>query len=170
MAMGESPEQTRQTERREVEAYVGLGANLGDAAATLRAAVESISSLPGTRLRAVSRYYRSAPVDAQGPDYVNAVVALHTCLAAEELLARLQAIENTAGRLRPFSNAPRTLDLDLLLYGDEVIQTSHLTVPHPRMRGRAFVLLPLADVAPERVAASELRGVSGQRIAPIEAG
>ncbi|MET0333972.1 MAG: 2-amino-4-hydroxy-6-hydroxymethyldihydropteridine diphosphokinase [Rhizobacter sp.] len=132
-------------------AYVGLGANLGEAVATLRQAIAELGTLPGTRLDAVSSLYRSAPVDATGPDYVNAVAAVRTALAAHELLAHLQAIETRQGRERPYRNAPRTLDLDLLLYGDEQIATPDLTVPHPRMHERAFVLLPLAELAGDKL-------------------
>jgi 2-amino-4-hydroxy-6-hydroxymethyldihydropteridine diphosphokinase len=133
---------------RRCHAWIGLGANLGDAAATLRAAFAALSALPRTRLLARSSLYRTAPVDATGPDYLNAVAQIATGLSAQELLAQLHAIERQHGRERPFRNAPRTLDLDLLVYGDEVISTPELTVPHPRLRQRAFVLVPLAEVAP----------------------
>lgn len=129
-------------------AYVGLGANLGDALAALRAAVQALGTLPQTRRIAVSSLYRSAPIDSSGPDYLNAVVALDTGLAPQELLAALQAIELDHGRERPYRNAPRTLDLDLLLHGDAVIDTPTLTLPHPRLHERAFVLMPLAEIAP----------------------
>ena len=117
----------------------------------------------------MSRFYGSAPVDAGGPDYVNAVAELATTLDAHALLVGLQGLEAAAGRERPFRNAPRTLDLDLLLYGDARIDSPALTVPHPRMRERAFVLLPLAELAPQRVAAADLAAVSGQRIAALPA-
>ena len=130
-------------------ACVGLGANLGDARATLDAACEALARLPGTTVRAVSPRYRSAPIDAGGPDYVNAVAVLDTQLDPHALLAELQRIEGAHGRERPFRNAPRTLDLDLLLYGDRRIDTPQLTVPHPRLHQRAFALLPLADVLPD---------------------
>ena len=129
-------------------AYIGLGANLGDSAATLSTALAALASLPTTRLVNQSALYRSAPVDAGGPDYLNAVAALDTGLAAQELLFQLQAIELRLGRQRPYRNAPRTLDLDLLLYGEQTIATRTLTVPHPRMHERAFVLRPLAEIAP----------------------
>ncbi len=148
-------------------AWVGLGANLGDARAALRLAVQHLGQLPGTQLLRVSSLYRSAPVDAGGPDYLNAVAALRTGLPALALLHALQAIEAGAGRERPWRNAPRTLDLDLLLYGDEQHGTPELTVPHPRMRGRAFVLLPLAELAPEQVAPEQLAAVADQRIERI---
>ena len=129
-------------------AYIGLGANLGDALASLQQAAQALSATPGIAAFRLSRFYRSAPVDASGPDYVNAVAEIHTSLAAPALLAALQKIEHDHGRLRPYRNAPRTLDLDLLLYGDEVIETPDLTVPHPRMHERAFVLRPLQELAP----------------------
>ncbi|HRM93720.1 MAG TPA: 2-amino-4-hydroxy-6-hydroxymethyldihydropteridine diphosphokinase, partial [Alicycliphilus sp.] len=100
-----------------MSAWIGLGANLGDARAALRSAVQAMATLPGTRLLRVSSLYRSAPVDAGGPDYLNAVAELDTTLAPLELLHALQRIEQAAGRERPYRNAPRTLDLDLLLYG-----------------------------------------------------
>jgi 2-amino-4-hydroxy-6-hydroxymethyldihydropteridine diphosphokinase len=129
--------------------FVGLGANLGDAAATVRAAFEALNELPHTACVARSSLYRSAPVDAQGADYINAVAQLRTGLLPTALLKQLQAIEERFGRKRPYRNAPRTLDLDLLLYGSRRIATPLLTVPHPRMRERAFVLVPLAEIAPE---------------------
>jgi 2-amino-4-hydroxy-6-hydroxymethyldihydropteridine diphosphokinase len=131
-------------------AYVGLGANLGDPARQLEQALRELDALPGTRLRARSSLYRSAPVGyADQPDFVNAVAELETALPAIELLAELQAIEARHGRGRSFANAPRTLDLDLLLFGDERIEAPGLTVPHPRMHERAFVLMPLVEIAPQ---------------------
>jgi 2-amino-4-hydroxy-6-hydroxymethyldihydropteridine diphosphokinase len=132
--------------------FVGLGANLGDAAATIAAAMDALDALPGTRSVARSSLYRSAPVDAQGPDYVNAVTELRSALEPESLLAALHSIEARFARERPYPNAPRTLDLDLLLFGQRHIVTPTLTLPHPRMHQRAFVLLPLAELAPELVA------------------
>ncbi|MBV6306655.1 2-amino-4-hydroxy-6-hydroxymethyldihydropteridine diphosphokinase [Candidimonas humi] len=129
-------------------AYVGLGANLGDAGATLRRAAADIARIPGVDGLRLSPFYRSAPVDSGGPDYVNAVAALRTALPARELLRELQRIELQYGRTRPYRNAPRTLDLDLLLYGNERIEEPDLVVPHPRMHERAFVLAPLADLEP----------------------
>ena len=147
-----------------VVAFIGLGANLGDLAAALRDAADRIAALPGTRVLRQSSMYRTAPVGAGGPDYLNAVIEVETTLSAHELLAALQGIENAAGRERPYLNAPRTLDLDLLLYGDEQIATTTLTVPHPRMVERAFVLVPLAEIAPRRVAPELLQRVADQRI------
>lgn len=131
-----------------VTAYVGLGANLGDAAASVRAALARLARLPDTRLLAESSLFASAPIDADGDDYVNAVAQLDTRLDAARLLAELQAIEQEFGRQRPYRNAPRTLDLDLLLYGTERISSDTLTVPHPRLTGRAFALLPLLQLDP----------------------
>ena len=150
--------------------YVGLGANLGDPRAALEAAFAALAKLPATTLVARSSLYASAPVDAAGPDFQNAVAALDTTLDASALLAALQAIELAHGRERPYRNAPRTLDLDLLLYGDQRIGSAALTVPHPRMRERAFVLLPLTELAPDLVLpdgtsiASLLPAVGAQRI------
>ena len=147
------------------EAFIGLGANLGDAGAALRRALDELAALPQTRLVKASSLYRSAPVDAGGPDYLNAVARIETGLAPLDLLDALQAIELAHGRERPYVNAPRTLDLDLLLYGSEQIVTPRLTVPHPRMLDRAFVLLPLTEIAPERLdLAAHIPSLSDQRI------
>lgn len=129
--------------------FVGLGANLGDPRATLARALEALAQLPQTRLVAASPLYRSAPVDARGPDFFNAVAELSTTLGPRELLLALQSIEQTQGRERPYRHAPRTLDLDLLFYGQRIIDEPGLTVPHARLHQRAFVLRPLADLAPE---------------------
>jgi len=152
-----------------VNAWIGLGANLGDARAALRAAVQAMAGLPGTRLLCLSSLYRSAPVDAGGPDYLNAVAALDTRLEPLELLHALQAIELAAGRERPYRNAPRTLDLDLLLYGEQRIASRELTVPHPRLAERAFVLLPLAELRPGWATPEQLQAVAGQRIERVAA-
>ena len=132
-------------------AYVGIGANLGDARATVADAVAALAQWPGCRVRQVSSVYRSAPVDAAGPDFFNAVVALDTTRSPEDLLAALQAIELAFGRQRPYHHAPRTLDLDLLLQGDALRSTPQLTLPHPRLHLRAFVLQPLLEIAPDLV-------------------
>ena len=131
-----------------VTAYIGLGANLGQAQETLRQAANELAQTPGVDSLRLSPFYRTAPIDSSGPDYVNAVAGIETTLAPILLLDALQAIETKHGRLRPYRNAPRTLDLDLLLYGDQAIDTPRLTVPHPRMHERAFVLKPLSDLAP----------------------
>lgn len=129
-------------------AFVGLGANLGAAADTIEAAIERLAALPGTGLEARSSLWRTAPVDAGGPDYLNAVAMLRTDLDAPALLAALLDVERDFGRERPFHNAPRTLDLDLLLHGEAVVSAPGLVVPHPRMHLRAFVLAPLLEIAP----------------------
>jgi 2-amino-4-hydroxy-6-hydroxymethyldihydropteridine diphosphokinase len=156
-----------------VRAYVALGANLGDAAAALRQAVHAIGQLPLTQVRQSSSLYKTAPLNtdegqeslASGNDYLNAVVELETGLTAPALLSLLQQIEQQAGRERPYRNAPRTLDLDVLLYGSARIESEHLTVPHPRMAQRAFVLVPLAEIAPELVSTEQLEAVAHQPIA-----
>jgi len=145
-------------------AFVAIGANLGDARETVRRAMDDLDRLPRTRVSARSSLYRSAPVDAGGPDFVNAVVALQTELDPHALLAELQRLEAGAGRERPYRNAPRTLDLDLLRHGDAVLDTPQLSLPHPRMAERAFVLLPLAEIAPEQVTSQQLAQVAAQRI------
>ncbi len=133
-------------------AYVGLGANLGKPRRQLLAALEELGRIPQTRVTARSSLYRSAPIGyPDQPDYVNAVAKLETGLRPEELFARLQEIERGHGRKRSFRNAPRSLDLDLLLYGGERIDTPALTVPHPRMHQRAFVLVPLLELDPSAV-------------------
>ena len=111
----------------------------------------ALAQWPGCRVRQVSSVYRSAPVDAAGPDFFNAVVALDTTRSPEDLLAALQAIELAFGRQRPYHHAPRTLDLDLLLQGDALRSTPQLTLPHPRLHLRAFVLQPLLEIAPDLV-------------------
>ena len=131
-------------------AFVGIGSNLDDPRAQVLRAFEALEALPHTRLVKKSSLYRSAPVGyAAQPDFVNAVAQLETGLPAERLLAELQAIELRHGRSRSFANAPRTLDLDLLLYGAAQLKTATLQVPHPRMRERAFVLKPLLEIAPQ---------------------
>lgn len=147
-----------------VDAYIGLGGNLGDARVAVQGAIHSIAALPGVELVAQSSLFGSAPVDAGGPDYVNAVVKVRSGLNAMALLEQLQTLELQAGRTRPYINAPRTLDLDLLLYGDAHIMSARLTVPHPRMLQRAFVLHPLAQIAPHRVDAAVLQAVSEQQV------
>ena len=129
-------------------AYVGIGANLGDARATVAAAVQALAALAQSRLVALSSVYRSAPIDAAGPDFFNAVACLHTHLSPAALLAELQGIERAFGRERPYRHAPRTLDLDLLLLGDQVVNSADLTVPHPRLHQRAFVLQALLELNP----------------------
>lgn len=161
-----------------VTAYVALGANLGDARAALLGAMDALAGLPLTRVARRSSLYLTAPMggagdlpgaDAEpGGDYVNAVVELRTALTAPALLLQLQALEHAAGRERPYRNAPRTLDLDLLLYGSGRIDSAQLTVPHPRMRQRAFVLVPLAEVAPTLVSQAQLDAVADQAIRRLD--
>ena len=148
-------------------AYIGLGANLGDAATAVERAIRDVGQLAQSRVTARSSLYRSAPLDADGPDYVNAVAAVETRLSAPALLAGLQQIEDAAGRLRPYQNAPRTLDLDLLLYGSARIDSPLLSVPHPRMNQRAFVLVPLAEIAAQLVTPAQLCAVAGQTLRPL---
>lgn len=151
-----------------VTVYVALGANLGDARGALRLAMQSIAALPGVTLQRSSALYRTAPIESSGPDYLNAVVEISTTLAPLALLAALQAIEQAAGRERPYRNAPRTLDLDILLYDDLTLDSPALTIPHPRMNQRAFVLVPLAEIAPQRVTAAQLQAVQDQAISRLE--
>ena len=160
-----------------VRAYVAIGANLGEAQASVRRAMHALDQLAQTRVAQCSSLYRTAPVisgpagltdgDA-GPDYINAVVALDTSLPALELLDQLLTLEQAAGRERPYRDAPRTLDLDLLLYGQSRIDLPRLTVPHPRMWQRAFVLVPLAEIAPELVSPAQLAAVADQAIRRLD--
>ena len=154
-------------DREPVIAYVAVGANLGDALQTVQASMDALGHLPGTRCTGRSRLYRTAPHEAQGPDFINAVVRLETRLSAPELLDALQDLESQAGRLRPYQNAPRTLDLDVLLYGQARMDSQRLTLPHPRMWGRAFVLYPLADLVPDLVTSTHWASVAGQSIEPL---
>lgn len=150
--------------RPSVIAYLGLGANLGDARATLDSALRRLDQTPGIVVTARSAYYRTAPMDSSGPDYTNAVAELQTLLSAPELLQCLHLMEAEAGRERPYRNAPRTLDLDILVYGDGRIDSPGLTIPHPRMGARAFVLIPLAEIAPRRVSTEQLMSIQEQAI------
>jgi 2-amino-4-hydroxy-6-hydroxymethyldihydropteridine diphosphokinase len=154
-------------------AYIGLGANLGDAHGTLMRALAELGSLPGTRLRRRSRLYRSAPVQADGPDFLNGVAELDTGLTAMALLDHLQAIERAHGRERPWPNAPRTLDLDLLMHGDSTLNDARLVLPHPRLHLRAFVLAPLSELRADLVVpghgpiAALLAACTAQRCDPV---
>ena len=160
-----------QTLGRMTRACIGLGANLGAARAAIDTAIDAIARLPHCRLVARSSHYGSAPVGYEAqPDFVNAVVAIDTALEPLELLHALQGIEAAHGRVRSFRNAPRTLDLDLLLHGEQCLQGAELTLPHPRLHERAFVLLPLHEIVPDlhlpghgRLALL-LEAVAGQRI------
>ena len=153
-------------------AYIGLGANQGELAEALKAALESLRSLEQSELVAVSPFYKSAPVEASGPDYLNAVAKLETALEPYGLLLHLLDIELLLGRKRrgQKKNAPRNVDLDLLLLGEMIIQSTPLTLPHPRLHQRAFVLKPLLDLSPDlRIpgqgsAGDFLKAVSHQRV------
>ena len=129
-----------------IKAWVGLGGNLGDVTTTLHAALECMRVSEWISNLQVSSFYRTAPIDAQGDDYINAVASFNTTLAPLPLLRFLQGIEQRYGRERPYWHAPRTLDLDLLLYGDLVLNVTDLILPHPRLHERAFVLSPLAEL------------------------
>jgi len=139
------------TNQPAVTAFIGMGGNLGQARTTVLAAIDALAQLPQTQLIASSPLYGSAPLgeNADGPNYVNAVAQLRTTLSADALLHELHRIEGAFGRARSYKNAPRTLDLDILLYGDTVCHTDTLTLPHPRMHERAFVLYPLFDLKPD---------------------
>ena len=155
-------------------AYIGIGANLGDARGNVADALQRLRRLPGCTLMATSSLYRTAPVDSSGDDYINAVARVATQLPAEQLLQALHGIEQAHGRERPYHNAPRTLDLDLLLYSDAQIASATLTVPHPRITERAFVLVPLLELGSGIVipgagpAQAFLAGVADQAITRID--
>jgi len=147
-------------------AYVGLGSNLEEPEKQVRQAFDELDRLPHTRVVRKSSLYRTAPIGHEAqPDFINAVAQLETGLPAERLLAELQVIEKSHGRERSFKNAPRTLDLDLLLFGDTKLNSPQLTVPHPRMHERAFVLKPLLEIAPQL--AFSLESCAGQKIERI---
>ena len=156
------------------DAFIGLGANLGDRAGQIQSACADIGALPRTTLVDRSSLYASAPLDAPGGEYLNAVAHVRTALAPLELLRALQEIESRHGRVRPFIGAPRTLDLDLLLYDDVVLAGDALTLPHPRLHERAFVLVPLAEIAAERMVPGRGRvadlcaAVAWQRVAKLD--
>lgn len=156
-------------------AWIGIGANLGDARAHVERAITAISNLHGCVLVRRSSLYRSAPIDAGGDDYVNAVVQVSTTLASQDLLQQLMQIEAGFGRERAYRNAPRTLDLDLLLVDNIQLQSDLLTLPHPRMHLRAFVLAPLLEIDPAVVipgigpAATMFNATAGQKIEKLDA-
>lgn len=150
-------------------ACVALGANIGEPLRQIEAAFAALAALPGTRVLARSSLYRSAPVGyADQPDFINAVAMIETALAPHALLDALLAIERAHGRVREFPNAPRTLDLDIVLYGDVVLQEPGLTIPHARMLQRAFVMLPLAEIAPDAVVPGQ--GRVGDLAGRVDAG
>jgi len=156
-----------------ITAYIGVGANLGFARDAVLNALVDLEGLPDTEFVCASGLYRSAPLDAEGPDFINAVAELATGLSAEALLHALLAIEKIHGRVRTTRNAPRTLDLDLLLYGNTRLTTTELTLPHPRLTERAFVLVPLLEIAPDielpgtGPAQALLANVANQNVEPI---
>ena len=162
--------------RPPVIAFIGLGANLGDAAATVREAAQAIALLPGTTLLALSSLYRSSPIDAPGPDFVNAVARVNTRLSPHELLSAMQHLESVHGRLRPYRNAPRTLDLDLLTYGNVQFEDAVLTIPHPRAHLRRFVVEPMAELEPDGAIPGQgsltdlLHGLTGQALQRLPPG
>ncbi len=131
-----------------VRAYIGVGSNLGDRAATIARAVGMLARVPDVRVRRRSKLRRTAAVGRPGPEYLNCVVEIDCTLAPRELLRALQSIETSLGRTRPYRWAPRTIDLDVLLFGNRVVRTRALTVPHPRLASRRFVLEPLAELRP----------------------
>lgn len=153
--------------------YIGIGSNLGDARTNVEHAIKRLGQLGATRLDAQSDLFRTAPIDAGGDDYINAVARIDTQLAPTQLLRELQTIEQDFGRERPYLNAPRTLDLDILLYGVQTISTASLEIPHPRMTQRAFVLIPLLQLDPFIAipglgpAHAMMPGVAGQTIQKI---
>lgn len=150
-------------------ACVALGANIGEPLRRIEAGFAALEALPGTRLKARSSLYRSAPVGyADQPDFINAVAMIETALDPHALLAALLAIERAQGRVRDFPNAPRTLDLDIVLYGDLVLHEPGLTIPHARMLERAFVMLPLAEIAPDAQVPG--RGLVRELAARLDAG
>ncbi len=154
-----------------VQVFIALGANIAQPAKQIRRAVALICLLPQTRLVKTSSFYCTAPVGyADQPDFINAVVELRTSLSAEELLESLLAIESALGRERTIPNGPRTIDLDLILYGEQTIEEKELVVPHPRMHERAFVLIPLTEIAPDVIipgigpASAQLTSVADQSL------
>ena len=156
------------------KAYIGLGSNMADPVTQVREALDELAHLPSSRLLAVSSLYRSAPVGKlDQPDFINAVALIEIDLTPQDLLKSLLEIEHYHGRVREYRNGPRTLDLDILLYDDLLCIDTHLTLPHPRMHQRAFVLQPLSEIAPDcrlpgrGAIADLLRECSGQRLERI---
>lgn len=144
-----------------VTAYLGLGANLGDRTGSIHLAVKELDALPTTEVMRVSSLYETAPVGvANQPDFLNAVAEVQTCLGPEDLLAAILHLEKKMGRTRTERWGPRVIDIDVLLYGDQKIDVPGLTVPHPRLRERAFALVPLAEIAPTLALPGETQSVS----------
>jgi len=129
-------------------AYIGIGSNLGNSSEHVLSAIHQLEQLPTIKLAAKSSLYRTAPIQADGDDYINAVICIFTSLSPDTLLKELHNIENNHGRKRSYRNAPRTLDLDILLYDDYQMESIALTLPHPRITERAFVLVPLLEITP----------------------
>lgn len=141
-----------------IRCFIGLGSNMGDAQANIKKALKFLGSTGGVSIASHAPFYRTAPLGYTDQDYfINTVAEIYTTLSPRALLEKLQAIENELGRIRLIRWGPRTLDLDLLLYGDELIKETDLEVPHPRMHQRAFVVVPLADLCPALV-------VNGERV------
>lgn len=146
--------------------YIGLGSNQGDSAAIIGAALDQLNTAEEIKVTGVAPLYRTAPQGyLEQDDFINTVAEISTTLSPPALLAELQRIENQLGRVRTVRWGPRTVDLDLLLYGDETINLPDLQVPHPRMRQRAFVMAPLADLNPELRLAGEPVSVTAKRLA-----
>ena len=150
-----------------VQVCVAFGANLGDAQATVLQAIQDVAALANTQLQIASSLYASAPHEAIGPEFINAVAMYNTDLPPLELLDALQNLETIAGRERSFLNAPRTLDLDIIFYGDIALDSPRLTLPHPRWQERAFVLVPLAEISPDKVSPALLSSVANQSVRRI---
>jgi len=150
-----------------VQVCVAFGANLGEAQATVLQAIQDVGALANTQLKIASSLYASAPHEAIGPEFVNAVAMYDTDLPPLALLDALQNLEKTAGRERPYLNAPRTLDLDIIFFGDIALDSPRLTLPHPRWQKRAFVLIPLAEISPDKVSPALLSSVANQSIRRI---
>jgi 2-amino-4-hydroxy-6-hydroxymethyldihydropteridine diphosphokinase len=146
---------------------VAFGANLGEAQATVLHAILDVGALATSQLVKASSLYASAPHEAAGPEFVNAVAMYDTDLPPLALLDALQNLEKTAGRERPYLNAPRTLDLDIIFYGDIALDSPRLTLPHPRWQKRAFVLVPLAEISPDKVSLALLSSVANQSVRRI---
>ena len=150
-----------------VQVCVAFGANLGEAQATVLHAILDVGALATSQLVKASSLYASAPHEAAGPEFVNAVAMYDTDLPPLALLDALQNLEKTAGRERPYLNAPRTLDLDIIFYGDIALDSPRLTLPHPRWQKRAFVLVPLAEISPDKVSLALLSSVANQSVRRI---
>ena len=146
---------------------MAFGANLGEAQATVLQAIQDVGALATTQLVKASPLYASEPHEATGPEFVNAVAIYDTDLPPLALLDALQNLEKTAGRERPYLNAPRTLDLDIIFYGDIALDSPRLTLPHPRWQKRAFVLVPLAEISPDKVSPALLSSVANQSVSRI---